>query len=129
MKIRLLACLFVAAMGCRDGGTESQQQSATDQAADNTKRNERDRDRGSVTPMDQGENERDIKISQQIRRGVLEQDDLSNAAKNVKVITADGVVTLRGPVDSAQEKNDVAQLARKVDGVKKVDNQLEIAAK
>jgi hyperosmotically inducible protein len=129
MKIRLLACLFVAAMGCRSGGTESRQENTTDQAADNTQRNERDRGRASVTPMDQGENENDISITQQVRRGVLEQDDLSTTAKNVKVITEDGVVTLRGPVNSAQEKNEVAQLARKVDGVKNVDNQLEIAAK
>jgi osmotically-inducible protein OsmY len=127
MKIRLFACLFVAVMGCRSGGTESRHQNATDQAADNTQRNERDR--ASVTPLDQGENERDIRISQQVRRGVLAQDDLSSSAKNVKVITADGVVTLRGPVDSAQEKNEVAQLARRVSGVKTVDNQLEIAAK
>jgi hypothetical protein len=63
------------------------------------------------------------------QRGVLAQDDLSTTAKNVKVITEDGVVTLRGPVNSAQEKSEVAQLARQVSGVKTVDNQLEIAAK
>jgi osmotically-inducible protein OsmY len=129
MNIKLLACVFVAAMGCRGGGMESRHENTQDQGAANTQRNERDRDTASVTPMDQGENERDLGISQQVRRGVLAQDDLSTAAKNVKIVTSDGVVTLRGPVNSAQEKNEIAQVAKQVEGVKKVDNQLEIAAK
>jgi osmotically-inducible protein OsmY len=49
--------------------------------------------------------------------------------KNVKIVTIDGVVTLRGPVASAREKKDIANLVKKVDGVKRVDNQLEVAAK
>jgi len=127
MKLKLLASVFVAAMGCR-GGEESQHKDMADQA-DNTQRNERDRGSAAVTPMNQGESKRDITITQQVRQDVVAQDELSTTAKNVKIITHEGVVTLRGPVDSAQEKNEVAQLARKVDGVKEVDNQLEIAAR
>ena len=47
-------------------------------------------------------------------------------AHNVKIITRDGVVTLRGPVENASEKTSVAAKAQKVAGVKRVDNQLEI---
>ena len=54
--------------------------------------------------MDQGGSEADTAITQQIRKAVVAQDNLSTDAKNVKIITRDGVVTLRGPVASAKEK-------------------------
>jgi osmotically-inducible protein OsmY len=94
-------------------------------AADNTQRNERDRELDALTPGDQAENESDRAITQRIRQGVMEQDKLSTNAKNVKIITRDGVVTLRGPVDSAEEKTLIAQIAQKASGVKNVENQLE----
>ena len=94
--------------------------------ADNTKRNARDADGNTVTPMDQGESEADRTITQQIRKAVVGHDDLSTNAKNVKIITQDGVVTLRGPVKSAEEKAAIASVAQKTGGVKRVDNQLEI---
>lgn len=49
-------------------------------------------------------------------------------AKNVKIITADGKVTLHGPVNSAEEKMKIEKLAKTVAGDAKVDNQLEIKA-
>ena len=94
--------------------------------ADNTKRNARDADGNTLTPMDQGENEADRTITQQIRKAVVSHDQLSTNAKNVKIITQDGVVTLRGPVKSAEEKATIATVAQKTGGVKRVDNQLEI---
>jgi osmotically-inducible protein OsmY len=101
----------------------------TDKAdADNTKKNERDRDGASKTPMDQNENKEDIAITAAIRRGVMDDDELSTTAKNAKIITADGVVTLRGPVKSDAEKSTIEALAKGTDGVKSVDNQLEVAA-
>jgi osmotically-inducible protein OsmY len=94
--------------------------------ADNTKRNARDADGGTLTPMDQGENEADRTITQAIRKEVVAQDALSTNAKNVKIITRDGVVTLRGPVKSEAEKAAIASVATKTSGVKRVDNQIEI---
>lgn len=94
--------------------------------ADNTKRNARDADGTTLTPLDQGENEADRTITQQIRKAVVGHDQLSTNAKNVKIITQDGVVTLRGPVKSAEEKSTIASVAQKTGGVKRVDNQLEI---
>jgi osmotically-inducible protein OsmY len=96
--------------------------------ADNTRKNERDRDSASKTPMDQSEKKEDIAITAAIRKGVMDEDDLSTTAKNVKIITADGVVTLRGPVKSDAEKSTIESLAKGTDGVKSVDNQLEVAA-
>jgi hyperosmotically inducible periplasmic protein len=94
--------------------------------ADNTKRNARDADGKTLTPMDQGESEADRTITQTIRKEVVAHDQLSTNAKNVKIITRDGVVTLRGPVKSTEEKAAIASVATKTTGVKRVDNQLEI---
>jgi osmotically-inducible protein OsmY len=94
--------------------------------ADNTGRNARDADGNTLTPMDQGESEADRTITQQIRKAVVDHDQLSTNAKNVKIITQNGVVTLRGPVKSQEEKAAIASVAQKTGGVKRVDNQLEI---
>ena len=94
--------------------------------ADNTKRNARDADGHTLTPLDQGGSEADRTITQQIRKQVVDHDQLSTNAKNVKIITQDGVVTLRGPVKSTEEKAAIASVATKTSGVKRVDNQLEI---
>jgi len=98
-------------------------------AADNTGKNERDRESEKLTPTDQGESESDRSITQQARQGVVKADEVSVSGKNVKIITVDGVVTLRGPVESAREKTEIAKIVKHVDGVKRIDNQLEVAAK
>jgi hyperosmotically inducible periplasmic protein len=96
--------------------------------ADDSARNVRDREGRTLTPMDQGGSEADRAITQQIRKVVVEDDDLSMNAKNVKIITVDGVVTLRGPVKTAAEKTKIASVSSKADGVKRVDNQIEVEA-
>lgn len=94
--------------------------------ADNTDRNDRDRDGHTLTPMDQGESEADVTITREIRKALVADDALSTNAQNVKVITREGVVTLRGPVESAEEKARVGALASKATGVRNVENQIEI---
>jgi hyperosmotically inducible periplasmic protein len=96
-------------------------------APDNTGRNERDRNDATKTPGDQSESEADRTISQNIRKAVTADDSLSTNGKNVKIITVDGVVTLRGPVKSEAEKTSIASKAKQIAGVKNVENQLEIA--
>jgi hyperosmotically inducible periplasmic protein len=95
-------------------------------APDNTKVNERDRNDAALTPLDQGNNEADLKITQQIRQAVMADDSLSFTAKNVKIITMNGKVTLRGPVKTPQERSAIEAAARKVAGATQVDNQLEV---
>jgi hyperosmotically inducible protein len=131
MKTAILVALglALAAGGCdakNSDPTPSAQ--AANAAADNTKKNARDRGADALTPVDQGGSEADRTITQQIRQGVMKQDSLSMTAKNVKIITIDGVVTLRGPVKSEQEKALIASLAQQTTNVKRIDNQLEIAA-
>jgi osmotically-inducible protein OsmY len=96
--------------------------------ADNTEKNERDREPAALTPGDQGESEADRTVTQRVRQEVIKQDTLSTSAKNVKIITLNGVVTLRGPVKTAEERSDIARIAQSVGGVSRVDNQLEVAS-
>lgn len=95
-------------------------------AADNTGINERDREPSALTPMDQGGSVSDLRITKQIRQAIIGDGSLSFTAKNVKVITVNGKVTLRGPVDNEQERASVDAAARRVAGPTHVENQLEI---
>jgi hyperosmotically inducible periplasmic protein len=96
---------------------------------DNTSVNERDRNSDAKTPIDQNENQKDVGITADIRKQILAHDDMSVNARNAKIITADGKVTLRGPVDSTSERDVIEKIARDVAGKDNVDNQLEVAAK
>jgi hyperosmotically inducible protein len=93
----------------------------------NTEVNVRDRDDLTKTPLDQNENKADIKITADIRSRVVDTE-MSIDAQNVKIITQDGKVTLRGPVHTATEKATIEQIATDVAGKDNVDSQLEIDA-
>jgi osmotically-inducible protein OsmY len=94
--------------------------------ADNTGKNVRDREERTLTPMDQSNKKEDLDVTANIRKALMDDDTLSTNGRNVKVITRDGVVTLRGPVDSDQERVAIARTAQSIAGVRRVDNQLEI---
>jgi hyperosmotically inducible protein len=93
---------------------------------DNTGKNERDRSGETKTSGDQSNSSQDIKITADVRRAIVKDNSLTSTAKNVKVITAGGIVTLRGPVNSAEEKSKIGQLATAAADGAKVDNQLEV---
>jgi hyperosmotically inducible periplasmic protein len=95
-------------------------------APDNTGRNVRDRGGLTLTPGDQSESEADRTLTQEIRKAVVADDSLSILAKNIKIITVDGVVTLRGPVQSPREKETIGTKAQQIAGIDKIDNQLEV---
>ena len=96
---------------------------------DNTGVNTRDRSPSSTTPPDQGENETDRRITADIRKAILAQDGMSVNAQNCKIITRNGVVTLRGPVNSDTEREAIEGKAKAVAGVTSVINELEVAPK
>ena len=77
---------------------------ARSNAVDNTARNVRDRDNRTQTPFDQGNNQADINTTSKIRKEILAGKNMSVDARNVKIITNQGKVTLRGPVNTAEEK-------------------------
>jgi osmotically-inducible protein OsmY len=95
-------------------------------AADNSARNERDRSAETKTSGDQSNAKPDIQVTAAIRRAVMREESLSMTAKNVKIITENGVVTLRGPVKSAAEKTKIGELATANAAQAKIDNQLEV---
>jgi hyperosmotically inducible periplasmic protein len=97
-------------------------------AADNTAKNQRDCSGETRTSGDQSNSSEDVKITASIRRAVVKDHSLSATAKNVKIITADGAVTLRGPVKNEAEKAKIAELAQSAAGNAKIDNQLEVKA-
>jgi hyperosmotically inducible protein len=98
----------------------------TNADADNTEKNERDRSGKTKTAEDQSNSPEDVKITAAIRRAVVKDDSLTMTAKNVKIITVNGQVTLRGPVNSAEEKTKIEALAKSAAGDAKVRNQLEV---
>ena len=93
---------------------------------DNTARNIRDRDSRTLTPLNQGNGQADIDTTAQIRREIMATDGMSMNAKNVKIITMNGHVTLRGPVKTADEKRQIGDIANRVAQSGNVDNQLEV---
>ena len=93
---------------------------------DNTATNERDRSGETQTSGDQSNSSEDLKTTQAIRQALMKDGELSTTAKNIKVITANGQVTLRGPVNTAQEKAKIDQLARSAASGAKIENQLDV---
>jgi hyperosmotically inducible periplasmic protein len=75
--------------------------------------------------MDQSGDKRDLEMTQRIRKALVDDDTLSTNAKNIKVITVNGIVTLRGPVDSMEERNKIVAKATPIAGGK-LKNELEI---
>lgn len=94
--------------------------------ADNTARNVRDRNARTLTPLDQGNSRADTETTAQIRKRIMAGQDVSVNAKNVKIVTKDGKVTLRGPVNSSEEKRMIGEIANTIARVENVDNQLEV---
>ena len=132
-------CASLWLIGCDrrsadQGGTgsasEQQQRERTSGTAtrdvDNTGINQRDRAEEALTPGDQGDSPADRDTTRRIRRTITQNDQLSTTAKNIKIITVNGKVTLRGPVKSEAERQQIASLAQSAAGGATIDNQLEV---
>jgi osmotically-inducible protein OsmY len=98
-------------------------------APDNSKVNERDRNKAEPTADQQKENRPDRDITQQIRQSIVKDESLSTYAHNVKIVSQNGMVTLKGPVRSEDEKNAIEAKAVEIVGKDKVTNQLEVKPK
>lgn len=137
MPTRLLSIFTLIAAGLllMTGIVRAEQSSVTYLAAccsgpasENTQRNVRDKDNTTLTPADRKETESDIEVTANVRRAMVEQKSLSVNARNIKINTRNGTVTLRGPVNSAAESTELERIAKQTPGVTQVDNQLEIKA-
>jgi osmotically-inducible protein OsmY len=107
--------------------TTARAQSSDATAPDNSGINMRDRSNDAVTAGEQSGDKGDLQLTAQIRRAIVKDKSLSMMAHNVKIISNNGAVTLRGPVKSDEEKSTVAAKAQAIAGADKVDDRLEVA--
>jgi osmotically-inducible protein OsmY len=107
----------------------SAQDSSATRPPDNTKVNDRDRNKAEPTADQQKENRPDRDITRDIRRSIVRDKSLSTYAHNVKIISQNGMVTLKGPVRSEDEKAAIEAKAAEIAGKDKVTNQLEVKPK
>ncbi len=121
----LMGILALTVVAC-DRPKEAYNLPANTHDTDNTGMSTRGSDSTTLTPSDQSETASDRAITQKIRQALMDDNFLSTNAKNIKIITVNGVVTLRGPVLNAQEKETIARKAMAVQGVIRVDNQLDV---
>ena len=113
-KIVLFLVLFVPAVSLA-------------QRADNTGINKSDTSPNKITAGQQGETKEDRQITQKIRQAVVDDKSLSTYAHNVKIITVDGVVTLKGPVRTGDEKRTIEEKAGRIAGKDNVKSEIRIA--
>ena len=113
----------VTALGAQQAAAQ------TGSAADNTAINQGDRNSNVPTADSQKDNRSDRDITQQIRKALMQDKSLSTYAHNVKVITQNGQVTLKGPVRSEDEKKAVESKATEIAGENKVTSELGIKSK
>lgn len=127
----LFTLILSAGLMLSTGSVRAEQKAASIMLAtngadvENTKRNVRDRNNKNLTPEHQKGTRADVKITRAIRKAIIKDDSLSVDAHNAKIITRNGTVTLRGPVQTVDEKTKLQSIAEKIRGVKQIDNQLE----
>jgi hyperosmotically inducible periplasmic protein len=121
----LLSCATPVALHAQNQSSQDQSSSPSQTAPDNSARN---KDHNNTPTADQQPaNKSDTEITRDIRRSIVSDKSLSTYAHNVKIITQNGAVTLRGPVHSVEEKQTVASKAADVvGGPNKVTNQLTV---
>ena len=118
-KLALTILFCVAAVACYG--------QATGTKPDNTKVNQRDRNAGEVTADQQKANATDRELTNKIRRSVMADKSLSTYAHNIKIISQNGAVTLKGPVKSDDEKKAIVAKAVAVAGsADKVTDQISV---
>jgi len=122
-RIELAIALAFALIGL---STASFAQDSQPVPADNSAVNARDRDPNAVTADRQSNNQSDVELTREIRKAVMKDRSLSMLAHNVKIVSNNGTVTLRGPVKTEDEKASIGSKAQAIAGADKVDNQLEI---
>ena len=128
MLVRLLR-FAVATTLFAGGSLLAHPQDQRQTPADNTKVNKRDRSQDQVTADQQKMNPADRSTTKQIRKAIMQDQSLSTYAHNIKIITRDGKVTLKGPVRSEEDKASIEAKAVAVAGADNVTNKLEIAPK
>lgn len=82
-----------------------------------------------VTPIDQSSKKEDVEVTRQIRKGLVADSSLSVSARNVKIVTAKGVVTLSGVVKNQDEHDKVLMVAKKFMGANTIKDQIKVGSR
>ena len=127
LKNLILLTTFVVTSLLAVQHVQAEDEKIVDTKADNTKVNKRDKDGNELTADNQSQSKSDVDISAKIRQMIVKEDTLSTNAHNIKIITVNGMVTLKGPVKSDAEKTAVEQHAIHIVGEKNVKSEIEIA--
>jgi hyperosmotically inducible protein len=121
-----IAVLGLAVVGFSASSVPSFAQADPQAQPDNTKQNKEARSKDVPTADQQKETAADRELAKKIRRSITSDSSLSTYAHNIKVIVRDGVVTLKGPVHSEEEKNAIGAKAAQITGADKVQNELVV---
>jgi osmotically-inducible protein OsmY len=113
-----IAGILVAGLGVQLAPAQTQ--------PDNTRVNKQDRSSTAVTADQQKNDHNDRYLTQQIRKAVMADKSLSTYAHNVKIVSQQGIVTLKGPVRSDDEKRSIVAKAEQIAGPGKVTDQLSV---
>ncbi len=97
-------------------------------APDNTAQNRKPNNKDVMVPTDQSNSDGDIQITKNIRAEIV-ASDLSFNAKNIKIITKDEKVVLKGVVESAAEHESILKIARNHANSAKISDDLEVVTK
>jgi hyperosmotically inducible protein len=122
-----LACTVALVLAGSLSCTLANAQDAQHPAPDNTKTNQRDRDKAAATADKQKMSAEDRELTRKIRAAISGDKSLSTYAHNVKIITRDGKVTLKGPVRSSEEKAAVLSKANEIAGEGNVTDETDVA--
>jgi hyperosmotically inducible periplasmic protein len=93
---------------------------------DLTARNDGDHDGGTRPPPAQGKTQADVDVTAKIHEGIMAGNSMSENARNVQIGTLNGRVTLRGSVDTSEDKLLIGVIAARIAHPENVDNQLEV---
>ena len=94
---------------------------------DNTRVNQRDKNPGESTADQQKMNAADRALTAKIRKSVMADKSLSSYAHNVKIVSQNGIVTLKGPVHSDDEIKSIMAMATDAAGGRdKVVNEMSV---
>jgi hyperosmotically inducible protein len=130
MKAFTLSTTLMAVWLSSIGLLGARQPGSTRQAPDNTKTNQRDRSQNEPTADQQKENQSDRELAAKVRQAIVKDKSLSTNAHNVKIIVQDGIVTLKGPVRSEDEKRAVEEKAAEAaGGADKIKSELDVSTK
>jgi hyperosmotically inducible protein len=121
-----LLVLAGALIGGADGYSARRQDAQDAPKVDNSRKNLPTEHRDAMRADQQGNSKEDVELTKKIRRSISMDKSLSSYAHNIKIITNNGVVYLKGPVKSHEEKDALGSKAAEIAGADQVKNDLVV---